>query len=362
MINLDDTKSILETQGGDAVIISTRAFPKQITTSFRDVGSMQFDPGYKEVENIILCGMGGSRFPGLIAYYLFKDSLKIPFIVCDDYILPEFVNEKTLVILSSYSGTTEEVVHMGKAAFAKKAKIVGYCVGGELASFLESNNLPRYIFDPTLNPSGQPRIGFGYAIGALFGILAKLNLIKGKMYESLGDELEKDCADLEKISLEFDFESKTGQNRAKDFALEMLEKYPYFIVAEHITGVGNAIQNQINETSKNISSYRVIPELNHHLMEGLKHPHTHSEMALFVMIESPLYSPRVQKRYEVTKDVVNQNNIKTITYKTKGSSKIGDVLEIATFGSFLSMYLAALYGVDPAKIPYVDYFKKQLKA
>ena len=53
-------------------------------------------------------------------------------------------------------------------------------------------------------------------------------------------------------------------------AQKIINKYPYYIVSEFLTGVGNTIVNQTNETAKSISSFRVIPELNHHLMEGLK--------------------------------------------------------------------------------------------
>jgi len=362
MINLDDTQTIINSQGGEAVITSTRAFPSQIKTSYRDAGGkIDFVSGYGNIKNVVICGMGGSRFPGLIALHLFKDTLSVPIVICDDYVLPEFVNRDSLVILSSYSGTTEEVVHLGELAKIKLAKIAGFCVGGKLGQFLTGNNCPRYIFDPVLNPSKQPRIGFGYAIGAIFAMLTKLNLIKGVSYDDMHKTIEKECGELEDFCKGFDFSEPEKSNPAKQMAKNLYDTYPYIVVAEHLVGLGNAIQNQINETSKNISSYRVIPELNHHLMEGLKHPDAHKDMARFLMIESSQYSERVQKRYVVTKDVVGQNNIKVLSYKTRGFSKIGDVFEIAAFGSYMSMYMAALYGVDPAKIPYVDYFKEQLK-
>lgn len=362
MINLDDTQSIINSQGGEAVITSTRAFPKQIVTSYKDAGKMDFGNGYENIKNIVICGMGGSRFPGLIAFHFFKDTLSVPLLVCDDYVLPEFVNTDSLVVLSSYSGTTEEVVHLGELAKAKGAKIAGFCVGGALGQFLASNNYPRYIFEPVLNPSKQPRIGFGYAIGAIFAILAKLNILRGVSYDSMNKIIEKECGELEEFCKKFDFSEPEKSNPAKQMAKKLYDTYPYIVVAEHLIGLGNAIQNQINETSKNISSYRVIPELNHHLMESLKHPEIHRKIARFLMIESAQYSGRVQKRYVVTKDVVEQNEIKVLSYKTRGLSKMGDVFEMAAFGSYMSMYMAALYGVDPAKIPYVDYFKEQLKS
>ncbi len=361
MINLDDTQKIMSSQGGDVVIKSIQSFLEQIKVSYTDSGRMEFPNDYKNVNNVCFCGMGGSRFPGLIVSNLYKDLLTTPVTICDDYVLPGFVNDKTLVVLSSYSGTTEEVLHLAKEAKSRGAKIAGYCVGDGLETWLKDEGLPAYIFEPSLNPSGQPRIGFGYTIGASISIFAKLGLIKGETHDSLKTTIINECLNLTPFNNSFGFDSPETKNPAKKIAHALYEKYPYFVVAEHLVGVGNAVQNQINETSKNISSFRVIPELNHHLMEGLAHPESHKSMAIFIMITSSLYNKRVSKRFVVTEDVVKQNGISVLAYQTRGLSKIADVFEVAMLGSYISMYLGALYGVDPAKIPYVDYFKEQMK-
>jgi glucose/mannose-6-phosphate isomerase len=125
--------------------------------------------------------------------------------------------------------------------------------------------------------------------------------------------------------------------------------------------VGNAIANQTNETAKAISDFYVIPELNHHLMEGLKHPEILKKLLIFVFFESDLYSSPIQKRFLITKEVVEKNKVKTFAYKLLGKNKIEQVFEMMALGSFFSMYLSVLYKENPAAIPYVDYFKKRLK-
>jgi len=152
-----------------------------------------------------------------------------------------------------------------------------------------------------------------------------------------------------------------SNNIAKDLAYKVYEKYPYFIVSEFLTGVVNAIANQTNETSKSISSFRVIPELNHHLMEGLKHPKELKNIAFFIFFYSNLYSKSIKKRFEITKEVVKKNNIKTLWIELMGKTKLDQVFELVSLGSYFSMYLSMLYKEDPTVIPYVDYFKKRLK-
>lgn len=357
MNKLDDIKKILSLQGGDEVIISINSLSDQLNQSFNESLKVDFSEIYfTNIENIVICGMGGSRFPGIIIKELFKESLKKPIIINDNYTLPYFVNEKTLVILSSYSGTTEEVLEMAKQAKEKKAKITGLTTGGDLKTFFEKYNLPFYLINPIHNPSNQPRIGFGYFVGGIMGILFKLNLIKEKKENVINaiDYLKKKT---EEYKIEVGFE----KNKVKQLAQKIYQKYPFYIVSEHLTGVGNAIANQTNETAKSISDFRIIPELNHHLMEGLKFPEELKKLLVFVFFYSSLYSSSIQKRFLITKDVVEQNKIETIWFELEGKTKIEHVFELMLVGSFLSLYLSVLYEQDPKVIPYVDYFKNKLK-
>ena len=331
----------------DVVFKSMNLFSKQIQDSFEKSSELILPTEYQQVKNIVACGMGGSRFPHYIIKELFKEEIRIPYLINDDYVLPGFVDDNTLVILSSYSGTTEEVLVAGQKAYKKNAKIIGISNGGELKSFLERIKAPGYFFDPVYNPSTQPRIGFGYLIGGIMGLLFNLKILN----------LEKN-----NILLSLDnIDTKKIEEDAKLMAQKIVNKYPYYIVSEFLTGIGNAIANQTNETAKSISSFRVIPELNHHLMEGLKNPKELAKISLFIFFFSKLFSPSTQKRFYITKEVVEKNSIGTAWYELKGQNKIEQAFELMIFGNFLTMYLSSLYGENPAAVPYVDYFKNKLK-
>ncbi len=356
MINLDDKKNILKSQGGDAVLKSIDYLPHQLQQAFNESLKVNFPKNYQKLNNIVVCGMGGSRFPALIIKELFKDNLNIPIIINDDYLLPQFVNKNTLVILSSYSGTTEEVIASYQQAKEKKAKITAITSGGEIAKIIKENRCPGYIFNPIYNPSGQPRIGFGYSVGGLLGFLIKLKVLKLKK-EIILDALKT----LNQMINNFKIDVPRKDNPAKDLAIKIFQKYPYFVVAEFLTGWGNALANQTNETAKTISTFRVIPELNHHLMEGLKHPQAIRRLLVFVFFFSSFYSAPIQKRFKITQEVIEKNNIKTLWVDLKGNNPIEQVFYAMSLGGYLTMYLAALYQENPSIIPYVDYFKRRLK-
>lgn len=345
------------------VIKSIDGFSNQLDQAWQESQNIEIPVAYlpagrqvKTFTNIVICGMGGSRFTPFIIKELFKEELTVPFVINDDYNLPTFVDKQTLVVLSSYSGTTEEVITCGQKAFEKKASLIGVTEGGDLKNLLEEKKSPCYVFDPVYNPSGQPRIGVGYMIGGILGILHKLGFIK---YPA--EEISNAIGAVDELTKQNKVDVAQEENPAKQMAQKLQGRYPYYLVAEFLTGVGNAIQNQTNETAKSISSFRVMPELNHHLMEGLKNPKDHAKLAIFIFFYSTLYSLPIQKRFTITREVVEQNKIETLWCELQGKNKVEQVFEMLAFSGYLTMYLSELYGEDPTTVPYVDYFKKKLK-
>ena len=133
-----------------------------------------------------------------------------------------------------------------------------------------------------------------------------------------------------------------------------------YVAAEHLAGNVHTMSNQMNENAKRFSTYFLIPELNHHLLEGMLYPMSNRQDLIFLLIESGLYDKRIQKRFAITADVLDKNKIKNINYTCAEKTKLGQSLEILVLGSYVSFYSAMLQRIDPTAIPFVDYFKKQL--
>jgi glucose/mannose-6-phosphate isomerase len=341
--NLDEIKKL----DPKNVYGSTELFVDQCEQIWADAQSMTFPEEYKDFENIILCGMGGSAYAGYVIQSLFKNSLKIPFYSNNDYDLPIFANEKSLIILSSYSGTTEESLSCGQEAIEKGLKITGITNGGKLTELLKSHNLPFLQFDPKNNPSGQPRLGTGYMVLGTIALLVRAGLLKID-----NDEVEKAINEV-KENME-----KT-KNEAINLAKEIVGFSPVIMSCRFLNGNAHVMRNQFNETAKTFSAFEDIPELNHHLMEGLKYPENNKLAVLF--LKSNLYENIYQKRIALTDDVIKKNNIKSLYFEPSGTTELSQVLTTLVFGGYVTLYLAFLYNLDPSLIPWVDYFKDQLK-
>ena len=95
-------------------------------------------------------------------------------------------------------------------------------------------------------------------------------------------------------------------------------------------------------------------------MEGLRNPAEAKRFWHFLFFESDSYFESVSKRYKITEDVVNRNEVGFSVYKLRSPDKLEQIFELITLGSFINFYLAMLYGIDPAPIKWVDYFKQEL--
>lgn len=325
---------------------STELLAKQCQVAWNEVSSISIPNNYNDINNIVCCGMGASIYGALVTKAIVGSDMRYPFEIVSDYHLPKYVNDKTLVILTSYSGTTEEVLSCAQEAIAKNAKMLVLTKGGDLEKFAKENDVVSYIFDGKLNPAGVPRLGIGYSVLGLLGLLHGAGIIK------VDENLLKQA-----------FETAIAkQSTIKENALKNVElfetKVPIILAAEHLAGNAQILRNQLNETSKTFSAYYLIPDLNHHLMEGLQFPSKSN--LYFILLNSNNYSSKIKKRVFLTKDVILQNSHFIHEFDPEGSNKYDDFLNTMIWGSYLTLYLGLIHNQNPATNPWVDYFKKKL--
>lgn len=350
-----DSLILFEKTNKHKIYESIEYFLDQFEEAWNMVGKLELDKKFSEAKNIVIAGMGGSALGGRIVDSLIPDRARVPIEVFTEFKLPYYANKKTLVILSSYSGNTQETLSVANEAINKNCKIIGISTGGKLTELLERQNLAHIKFDPKENPSNQPRMSLGYSISFIIALLSKLEFIH--MSE---DEINISLQDAKSFCLDFGFKNKSDKNLAKNIAFKLKGKIPVLVGSEHLIGSLHAVKNMMNESSKTFALLFDLPEANHHLMEGLKNPFEGVRNLKFLFFESELYTPDVFKRYSLTKKVVRKNSINAISYKLQSTKRLTQIFETLLLGEFLSFYLSMLYAVDPSTIPWVDYFKKQL--
>ena len=337
------------------MMVSIEELGNQVKHAWEDLKSVSFTPT-AEIKNVVIAGMGGSGLGADVIKHLFKDKLDVPFDYVHDYTLPGYVNENTLVVLASYSGTTEEILSCSKYAQEKQTQVMVIAAGGDLETLAQENGYTFYKIDPKFNPSNQPRMAIGYAVFGTIGLLSKAGII------SVTDqEIEAVVATIERQIADCKVEITGEENPAKALAYMMIDRRPVFVASDFLEGAVHVSTNQHNENAKAFVDYKIVPEMDHHLLEGLKYPKSNATNHIFIFIQSLLYHPKNVIRIQLTQKIVDSNDIDTLTLPLKAQTKIEQVFELLTVLAFAGFYLAMLEGINPSPIPFVESFKVDLK-
>lgn len=128
-----------------------KSFPHQIKEALDIAAKASFKKSKSRIENVVICGLGGSGIGAKIVANWVQDEMKLPVILVNDYTLPAFASEQTLVIASSYSGNTEETLMAVESAHKNGCFIFGITSGGALQSFCNENG-----YDCVIVPGGNP--------------------------------------------------------------------------------------------------------------------------------------------------------------------------------------------------------------
>ena len=334
---------------------SIEVLTDQIHQAWEETQQIEFEPN-TDIKNVVVAGMGGSGLGADVVKHLFKEQLKVPLEVVNSYSLPGYVDQHSLVILSSYSGNTEEVLNCAAQAKDQRAQRMVITSGGQLVDIAQQQDLTVYQINAQHNPSQQPRMAIGYAIFGLMGLLNQAGIIT-----LTKNHLEEASKAILATSEDCRLEADAQTNPAKSLAFSCVDRRPILVTSEFLNGAAHVSTNQFNENAKTFADYKVIPEINHHLLEALQHPTSNKLDHYFICFYSQLYHQRNQQRMSLTQKAVNRTGIENLAIHLQAQTKMGQVFEMITLMAYTNFYLAMLYQIDPSLIPMVDWFKSQLK-
>ena len=317
------------------------AFPANITEALGIAQNSSISGDYGNVSNILICGMGGSGIGGSLVQTWLADELKVPVSIAKDYSIPNFVNENTLVIGSSYSGNTEETLSAIEEAQKKGAKIIGICSGGKLEALCESNGYD-FIKVPGGNP---PRTALAYSLVQLLHIFSVIGM-------SSADRLKEMAAGRDLIVAD----SETIHMKAKGLAEHLHQKVGIMYGTTAYDPILVRARQQFNENSKYLNWTNPIPEMNHNELVGWGGGDRRFAPVFFMTQGN---HPRNDKRIEITREKISEKTA-VFDIHSKGDSQIEQSLYLINIVDWASFYLAALDDIDTIDIAVIDYLKGTL--
>lgn len=350
------SSSQIKELGESEVYQSILELPDQLAQMWKLVSNMEMPSEYEVCGQVVVVGMGGSGLGARVVKSLGADKLSKPVELISDYNLPAYVDEDYLVVLSSYSGETKEVLTAASQAGKRGCRVLAITTGGKLQSTADEEGWPLISIKPEHNSSGQSRLGVGYMTMALMMVLKQI-----EAYQIQGEQVSKTINWMQFQQSKWDQSVPVKENAAKKLSKKLVNKGVMLVSGEFLQGGVHVFKNQLNESGKTFAVRFDLPELNHHLLEGLKKPEGLKKQLVVLLFDSDLYSREMSKRLAVTEEVMMKQGLQTIRLQLEGRSKDEQVWELIQFGEFVSFYLACLYGLKSSSIPWVKYFKEQLQ-
>lgn len=318
------------------------AFSKQLTEAISIGENAGLTNHTHEIKNVIISGLGGSGIGGTIVSQLTANEATLPISVSKGYFLPSFVNQHTLVIISSYSGNTEETIQTLQEAIEKKSKIVCITSGGKIAEIAGKQKINLITI-----PGGMPpRACLAYSFTQLFFVLNYFNIIGAGFKKQIINAIKLIDAD----------EDKTKE-LALEIAKKLVGKIPVIYTTTYKEGIAVRLRQQINENAKMLCWHHVVPEMNHNELVGWREKN--DSLAVILFRDEKEYA-RNNTRFEICKEVIAKYTSTLIEISAKGDSDIEKAIYLIHFGDWISWYLAHIRNVDSNEVKIIDHLKSEL--
>ena len=324
--------------------------PKQMRVAWAQAKATALPPSHAGAKAIVICGMGGSAIGGDLTRTLVEAEIGVPLAVVRGYDLPGFVDRDTLVILSSFSGSTEETLSACERARERGARRIAVTTGGVLADRARNEGFPLLQF----RFSGMPREAVGYSTILMLGVLTQLNYVDDHseaissatdLLESMAPELGPDAGE---------------QNPARLLAARCVGRIVGAYGGGFMAEVARRWKGQLNENGKNWAFFDELPELNHNAVLGFRFPRDAREKLLIVLLSCDANHPRISLRDRITAELLESNGVEVQRVQARGDSVFEQVFSALYAGDFVSYYLALANGADPSDNRTIDHLKSRL--
>lgn len=297
----------------------------------------------KKKKRFLVLGMGGSHLAADIAQAY---DLSLPLFVHSDYGLPAFSNSEwkdSLIIASSYSGNTEEVIDGVHQALKKKYSVAILTIGGALLAMAKRHHLP-YVQMP--DTGIQPRSALGFNMMGLFALMRHGRGLK------------------EGRALASHLHPERLMTSGATLARKLVDRVPVIYASAANRAIAYNWKIKLNETGKIPAFYNVFPEVNHNEMTGFDvQPSSRhlSKEFIFLFLTDEADHPKTEKRMAVMKRLYEKRGLATLEVALVRKTRLDRIFSSLILADWAAIALADAYGLESEQVPMVEEFKKLIR-
>ncbi len=353
MNSLDDPDLLALDAGG--MLGHIGSVGSELLRAWHASADLELPEAAKRATNVVLAGMGGSATAGDYFATLCAESAELPVYGCRGYALPNYVSERSLVIVTSHSGETEEALSLYDDAWKRGATLLCVTSGGQLAARASEDGVPVH----RIRYDGKPRTAMAHGLAPLLRVGAQLALL------TLDDDDVKHAAHAHNTLAADDFAPTVplDRNGAKQVAKQIAGRTPFVVGSEQLAPVATRFRNQLAENGKVLGSADPFPEAAHNLIVGLGTGEAVAHHVALVAIESRSRGDaRTVAKLDAFCAQFEALHIPVARIDVGAGRLLQELLAGTAWGDYVSFYLALLNGVDPTPIPQIDQLKLALTA
>jgi glucose/mannose-6-phosphate isomerase len=298
---------------------------------------------------IVVAGMGGSAIGADVLRAYLVDRGSRPVCVCRDYGLPAFAGSDTLVVISSYSGNTEEALSCLEDAAKRGGHLACISTGGAVLERARELGVPYAVIPGGLPPRGA----LGYSFAPLLALASTVGL-----HEHDQDEYDECVEVLEKLVALYS--ALDAGNEAIALAGKLLDRIPLVYTSNRIDTVGVRWKGQFSENSKKLAFANVLPEMNHNEIMGWEIEDAGIRPGV-VLLRWAGDNEQMVKRFAFLGEAVKSRAGLCGDYTGEGNGFLSQMFSLIVLGDYVSFYLALLRGVDPTPVGTIEKLKIRLK-
>ena len=298
---------------------------------------------------LVIAGVGGSSVGGALARAALGDAASRPIALARDYALPGWTTPDTTVLCASYSGNTEETLAAYDAAQALGATTIVLTTGGKLAEQARIDGVPVIPL-----PGGfQSRAAVGYSLVVALEVARLCGA-----GESMRAEVDVAAEHAATLAGAWGPDS-SEDSLAKTLARGLHGTIPQIAGAALTAPVAYRWKTQINENAKSPAFAAELPELDHNELVGWDGASELGRFSAVFLDDSDLH-PRVRQRVELTRGLIASRGAATFRVESIGQTRLQRLVSLVLLGDLVSLYLAALRGVDPGPVTVVESLRSAL--
>lgn len=329
------------------------SFPVQCDDAWEQALVFSLPSNYIDVSRVVVLGMGGSAIGGdLLSDLASLEKGSAPIHVVRSYTIPPYVDDKTLVIVCSYSGNTEETLSAFRQASNMRTRVVALTAGGALSQEAASLGFPVF----NMEYQGEPRSALGYNFLVPLVVLQRLGLIKDKSCQR-----NHIIETLKNLVNHLQPESEVKNNPAKQIAQQLLGKLIVVYGSGMFRSVARRWKTQFNENSKVWAFFEEISEIHHNAVVGYELPAEIKALAKVVLLKPDGLEKRMALRYDITRELLDNELIPYRLIEAQPDVPLSQILTTILLGDYVSYYLAILENVDPSPVHLMDFVKSRLE-